>query len=630
MALFGRNDRPADTSLLEKMAGAICHRGPDGATFWSQKSAGLANQEVTEESTGNLQPPGCPAHLAVSFDGRLDNRDDLLSTCGTHLRNAEEPSDSALVVSAYQQWGEGFAHYLNGDFAVALFDSSQQMLLLSRDVMGIRPLYYWQSQQIFLAASEVKALLAHPDVNTAPDDDGLADFLLSGDAFEVHRTCFRDIYRVPPGRTVIVERARVRLFQHWDFDTSRQICYSSISDYAEELRVLFEQAVKRRLRSACPVGVLVSGGLDSSAVFCQGELLRQAGKVTAAPLVGMAMVFPEGTEADECRYLKDIEAAYNVQIGKRLFSTFQLEDACIWQTEFPRLEWDSTTALLDTFRDIGCRTVLDGVYGDQFMFSDAHLITLARGLHWRKFKREFQAQASTMKEVEPRDLLKYYGNIVLRTWIPECMKPWLRSIRYKLSSNLFPDWYTRPFQRRAFERSAWIRRPALQSEQVRECYETVLWASRLNAVEQANKLSAARGLNSAHPFLDRDLVQFMMAIPGEIVSWQGAAKGLFREAMRGVLPESIRVRDWKADFTRLNSEATLRAYSRFEEYLQPNCLAVKYGYLDGNVLVSRFAQHRAKLEGRTAIPAWRATDTAGLEIWLRLFFGKSLDRGAPQ
>jgi asparagine synthase (glutamine-hydrolysing) len=629
VALVHLDDRPADATTLGKMAQTLSHRGPDGCRIWVSGATGLACQhfKVTPESTGELRPHSCPGGLAVGIDGRLDNRDNLIAMLAPELGHVSDPSDSALVLAAYRHFGEGFATHLNGDFALAIFDTDHRKLLLARDIIGVRTLYYWQSRQTFLAASEIKAILAHPEVQVAPDDDALADFILGGDPYQTHHTCFRNVYRVALGHTMVVERERIRSLQHWDFNPAKQVRHASIEDYAEALRALFEQAVRRRLRSMFPVAVLVSGGLDSSAVLCQAEKLRQAG-APVAPAVGVSMVFPKGTVADEEHYLDDIEATYKIRIGRLPFNCFQFEDAMLWHTEVPRLQWDSTIDLVDAARDMGSRVVLDGDYGDQTMFSDAHILELARSFRWFEVRRELAARARSMRDVEASNLNGYYREVILRDFVPDELMPAARSVRRMLGRDDYPGWYTKSFQRRAFKRNRVYRRPCrgIGGKQAEACYQFVALAHRLNCVEESNKMAAARGMVSAHPFLDRDLIEFMMAIPGEIAMWQGIAKGLFRESMRGVLPENIRTRNWKSDFTSLNNSSVAKDYARFQQLIQPDCLAVRYGYVDPKGLQRRFSKHKSALDINVATPARWVTATVGLELWLKLFFPAALDR----
>jgi asparagine synthase (glutamine-hydrolysing) len=353
VALFHLDGQPADMAVLNRLVRPISHRAVDGQKLWLDGPRGLAHLHLrsTPTSCNEVQPCGCPQELAISFDGRLDNREELINRLSeSDLQNR---SDAACALVAYREFGDFFAQHLKGDFAIAIFDGAQQKLLLSRDIMGIRPLYYCQTQKTFVAASEIKSILSYPGFHTQPDDDALADLLLGGDPYEKERTCFSGISRVLQGHTVVVTPEQLRSFQHWDFDSRRQIRCASIEEYAERLRFLFAQAVQRRLRSSHPVAVMVSGGLDSSAILCQAELLKA--KADVASCVGISMTFPENTAADEKLYLDEIEESCGIAIQKRSFSQLRFVDneKAIWSSEFPQLEWNARTELKRFARQSG-------------------------------------------------------------------------------------------------------------------------------------------------------------------------------------------------------------------------------------------------------------------------------------
>ena len=197
---------------------------------------------------------------------------------------------------------------------------------------------------------------------------------------------------------------RIRESRHRDFDPEKQTRCASMEEYAEVLRGLFEQAVRRRLRpvSAAPVGALVSGGLDSSAILCQGQRLREAG-AAVAPTLGVSWVFPGGGAADEQQLLDDIEAQHRIAIHRLPFSTMRLldEERWLWAPEFPRLRWESEAACLESMRAQGCSTVLDGYFGDQMMSSDAPLFEHVRGFRLSKMQRECGALSRSMRDSPP-------------------------------------------------------------------------------------------------------------------------------------------------------------------------------------------------------------------------------------
>ena len=625
VALFHRDGRPAEPACLDRLVDPIRHRAVDGLKILCQGSTALAHLHLraTPTSCNELQPAGLPREFAISFDGRLDNREELISKLpGTSAHDLQNLSDAACALAAYREFGESFAAQLKGDFAIAIADVAQQKLLLARDIMGIRPLYYAETQKTFLAASEIKSILAFPGFQIQPDDDALADLLVAGDPYEKERTCFAGISRVLPGHTVIVTPESVRSFQHWDFDTTRQIRCASFEEYAERLRALFAQAVRRRLRSSRPVAVMVSGGLDSSAILCQAHLLKKAG-ADVAPATGIAMTFPEGTDADEKRYLDDIASLYKLRIQKLAFSQLRFAEVerVIWNSELPELHWDATSELLRAIAQTGCRVVLNGYYGDQMLANPAYMVDLARAFRWLELRRDFREWGRWMAEVDPAVMRQELRWIVARGLVPY---PMVRTVRrfMGITESRYPLWYAQPFRKRAFRRYASSRqvRRRFSGYYAETCHDFLTARPRLNTVEIDSKIAAAQGLEESYPFMDSDLIEFLLAIPGKVVNWKGVPKGLFREAMKGVLPESIRLRNWKGDFTALSNDAVASDYEKFQKYLGPNSSAVVNGYVEPRGVRSAFPNK--KFDRNDRLPAVQVLAAVALEVWLQTFVGK--------
>lgn len=608
--------------MLDRLVQPIRHCAVDGMKTWCHGSAALAHLHLqsTPTSCDEVQPAGSPEGWAISFDGRLDNREDIIPEMPeTSARDLANLSDAALALSAYREFGESFAVHLKGDFAIAIFDGPHQKLLLTRDIMGIRPLYYAETRNTFLAASEVKSILAYPGFQIRPDDDALADLLLAGDPYERERTCFAGVSRVLPGHTVVVTPEKVHSFQHWDFDTTRQIRCASFEEYAERLRALFEQAVRRRLRSSRPVAVMVSGGLDSSAILCQAHLLKNAG-AGVAPAIGIAMTFPGNSDADERRYLEDIESLYKLGIRKLAFSRLQFieVESPVWNSEMPQLSWDATSELMRVAAESGCRVVLNGYYGDQMLANSGYLVDLARGFRWLQLMREFGEWGRWMAEVDPAILRQELGWILSRGLVPY---PLVRTVRRFMgtSESRHPLWYAQPFRERAFRRYLASRKIPrhFSSYYAETCYDFLNARIRLNTVEMDSKMGAAQALEESYPFMDSDLIEFLLAIPGDIVSRNGVPKGLFREAMKGVLPESIRLRNWKGDFTALNNDAVASHCDKFQKYLGPNSSVVTHGYVDQKNVQKEFPNQEFDRNDR--LPAVQVAAVVALEMWLQAF-----------
>jgi len=626
VALMNRNGRPADAETLRRLVAPLRVRGSDGPRLRLSGAAGLAYQCLrTSAGPDEMQPAELGAALSICFDGRLDNRAELIREFDSEL-TAEPASlpDAFFALACYRRFGDPFAAKLNGDFALALFDAHRQQMVLARDVMGVRPLYYWLSGDHLVAASEIKALLAHPAVDAQPDENALADRLVGGDPNELRLTQFLGVRRVLPGYSVIVGREGIRELQHWDFDPTRQVRCGSAAEYAEGLRGLFEQAVRRRLRAPGAVGVSVSGGLDSSGILCQAELLARAG--TANPAIhGLSQLYPAGSPADESKYLADIESQYGLAIHRLAASPMRYMADTDWirTIEFPVLPNSSFPDFLEAARNSSCATILNGYFGDQILGSDARLFELLRSFRWLSARKALAAFYRSYADSDPRLLRKELSRFFIRDLVPDgWMKPF-RFARRMFSGNRAPGWYSRSLRDLAYRRSQQQRRPAgpFAGKQAELCYVEAHAAHVGRLLELCNKMAASYGMDMAFPFADRELIAFVMAIPAEIVTLDGVYKGLYREAMRGILPESIRLRYTKADFTQVECDAAAGlGATGFDDKLGPDARSVKLGWVDGANLRRSLSRARAGLTGKTLWPAVQLNELLALELWLQTFF----------
>lgn len=554
------------------------------------------------------------ASSALCFDGRLDNREDLIRLCPAAVADAAGAvSDAALVLAAYERFGDGFASQLNGDFAVALIDSRRQQLLLARDVMAARALYYCPVPGAVLFASDIKSLLADPRVTAAPDEDGLADLVLNNWCDD-HRTCFKGIYSVPPGHLVVASRDGIAIRPHWTFDPFREIRYGSFEEYRDCFRSLFEQSVRRRLQSDHPVAVTVSGGVDSSAIFCQAATLIRRESLPVR-LHGISMTFAAGTAADEQAFLDDIERTYDTRIARVPVTHLDFvtnADAVVRQLEAPQLVPQTQAEISKTARSAGCRVLLHGFFGDQMLCDRGYLVDLARQGRWLKVRHDLQAFAAWMTDEEPGTFAREFRSRVIRALPPRWLYSMVKRVADRRdSATEYSPVFTKAFRERAHARASAraLASGRFTTAHAKEYYRHATAGHYVRNVRLEGGIGAMHDVDVRFPFRDRDLVAFLMAIPGEIVNWQGVPKGLLRQALTGVLPDAVRDRRWKADFTELNERAVRNAAAQLGQFVPANSLAVRAGLVDGEVL------------GTAEGIDWRLPNPIGLEIWLRSFFG---------
>ena len=621
--IFCPDGQPVDPQLLTRMTDALAHRGGDGAGHWIDGSIALGHRllHTTPESLHETQPFVSPdGNLVMVCDGRIDNREDLKAALGSTLRT---DTDVELIANAYRQWGVDCPAHLIGDFAFAVYDSSRRRLLLARDAIGVRPLYYCRAQDVVLIASEIKALLAHPDVTPRPNDELLADFLLDR-VYDQELTFFAGVFSVPPASRLLISPNGVAKHRYWDFDPAARIRLDSFQDYADAFRHVFAQAVQRRLRSRHPVAVSVSGGLDSSSIFCLAKTLIDSQQVCVPSLIGVSYVSQAGSPSDEASFLLDIERHHAVSIDRVPIGPTGLLDGAkqsIWHIESPFMDeqWESTHVFLQHVRGRGARVILTGHWGDQVLFSQAYMVDQCRRFRWKTIRTHLKTFRQWMTDTDPRWFRDRFLKDLAKFHLPAPLFLWLRWLYYQPRQNRL--WYTDAFGRRTFQHQ-WKKRPlgrSLPTAHAQSLYEEVRLGYPALCLEWQNKVAAMHGLEVAFPFMDRDLLSFLMAIPGEMQTHHGVPKALLREAMRGTLPEPIVQRRWKADFTSLVNEGITREYAQLIHYLESGKRAVEFGYVDWRALTQRLDALRTGLAGSTGESAWALSDLLGLEVWLEMF-----------
>jgi asparagine synthase (glutamine-hydrolysing) len=623
LGIWNLDGRPLEEARVRDLSSVLAHRGRDGDGVWVRGAVGLACRlhRVTPEALRENQPLLHPSGAVVVFDGRLDDRDELLSRLLPSSRVSADSPDPALVLAAYEAFGNGFAERLTGDFALGLFDPARQQLLLARDAIGIRPLYYCRTGETFLFASEIKALLAHSRVPRGLNDDFLADFFLGTVRNTAGETFFAAVSTLLPGHVAVLTPRGFAARRYWDFDPCRQTRLGSFPEYAEAFRHHFERAVKRRIRSAHPVAVSVSGGLDSSSIFCLAETLARWTPGRYPPIRGVSYISPAGTPADEAAFLKEIERDYDVEIERiplRPLGLLNGSRDAVWHVEAPFLDeqWNTTSAFLDAVHRGGARVVLTGHWGDQMLFDQAYLVDLVRGLAWGRAREHLAEYSRWLTDGDPRWFRRRFVLDLVKHSVPRSAIPALRRLRRQ------PDrpWYADALRERARCRESRLDTiPAFATAHARSLYEQARSSYHILCMEWNNKVAAMHGLEMTFPFLDRDLLSFLLGIPGEMQTWNGVPKALLRAGLRDVLPEAIALRRWKADFTDLVNEGMERDFAEAARLLQSPGMAVRLGYVREDVIRTDLERLRERLTGPTAEAAWNLSDLLGLEFFLQVF-----------
>ncbi|MCA9969999.1 MAG: lasso peptide isopeptide bond-forming cyclase, partial [Anaerolineales bacterium] len=543
---------------------------------------------------------------------------------------------------------------LVGAYAFAVWDAPRRALLLARDHVGLRPLYYHLTPQRLLFASEIKGLLAAPDVPRRLNALQVGYFL-SVYVGDNRLTFYEDIVRLAPAHTLQVTAAGEEARRYWALDPTQALRLSD-AEAAEAFRAQFMEAVQARLRSAFPAAVLLSGGLDSSSVAVAAQALQaQAGQL---PLATVSATYPRVTAADESAYIDAVLATGQFtshRVAMDAVSPLGDAERVQWLGDEPVMSPTFYIAwnLMRAAAQQGARVVLDGVDGDTTVsHGNAYLAELARAGRWADFAREAQALAGHEGLAPVAQSIHQYGLPYLR----ELARDWRwgafrrgvdglathlavprgylwrnYGLRSAVPPGLLQAW------RRARGKTAVARpaRPTLVradfarqhglAERMAEP-ETAVASARADhfvtlssnllpsAFELADRAATAFGVESRHPFADRRLMALCLALPGEQKLRDGWVRYVLRQAMAGLLPDVVR---WRGGKTR-NSPAFTDSLIRFEQARLDAMLQTPpeelRPFVDMAALAEMYRRYRRHADPQDEMLVWQA---ATLAMWLQ-------------
>jgi asparagine synthase (glutamine-hydrolysing) len=266
---FNFDSAPADTRLLAGMIGAVRHRGPDDCGIATDGFVGLghARLSIIDVQGGHQPMHSSDGNLTITFNGEIFNYLELRAQLESRGHSFRTRSDTEVILHLYEEEGEQCVHKFNGQWAFAIWDRKRQRLFLSRDRLGVRPLFYTHTPRGFLFASEIKALMQHPSVSREIDLQALDQVFTFWSPLPP-RTLFKNIFQLPPGSSLTVDQHGLRVNQYWSisYPAADEAFSCDEENLASQLLDLLVDATRVRLRSDVPVGAYLSGGVDSTAI----------------------------------------------------------------------------------------------------------------------------------------------------------------------------------------------------------------------------------------------------------------------------------------------------------------------------------------------------------------------------
>lgn len=625
--------RPGAGSVRSILAAAASHRGPDGIRSWEGADASLAHLalNVTPEDMQGEQPV-VNEELILVADARIDNRDELWARLGGR-RSRGCTTDADLILAAYRRWGDQCAQHLIGDFAFAIWNDEEKSLFAARDPMAMRAFYYRSEPDRFLFASEIQQLLDAPAVPVRINEAMVAAFL-AGRMIELEHTFYEGISALPPGHALRVGREGARTWRYWDVDPDRRITYDDEQDYIDHFRQLFERAVGDRLRSVKPVGLYLSGGLDSASVAAMGGWLHQNDPASdLAPLRTYSWAFSSLRQCDERGISDHIRRAYalpSTPIDVERIPLLNPSPAGRPDRDGPFM--GAFQALLHAgaaaAREEGVGCMMTGHRGDlmagEYIYDYAEQALEGRWAHlWADLRAHRNYTGESVASLGRRHLL---APLQQQIWprsrwpnVRKTVRAWKHTLRPPVSP--YPAWVTPALAHHADTHSLFPPDvpPRIQGPARRRRYAAATMPIHMHVATWFERLCAQNGLSYADPWSDRRLLSFVMAVPPGVLCRAGQNKRITREAMRSIMPEAARRGAGKTDPNPLYQRSLKEHRKDLIEAVLCDPMSEDFGYVDAPALRAYYQRYR----NGTVEEDSRFWHALTLELWLRTYFSQS-------
>jgi asparagine synthase (glutamine-hydrolysing) len=534
------------------------------------------------------------ANKVLHFDGRLDNRSDLLP----RFSLKGDTSNAAIARATYERSGTaGFVHLI-GDWSLVIRDHANRLTVLASDFAGVRPLYYHVHEGRVQWSNRLQTLVEETGI-TDLDEQYIAAFLTVGGC--ANRTPYKGIYSVPPGHAVCVSSQGTSMSRFWSMPIGDTIRYKNEHRYDEELRALFREAVAVRLQTESPVLAELSGGLDSSSIVCMANHLVRSGDVKASRLEAVSFTWQNSLDEP---FIREVESYCGIEATRISTRDVPLLTEAQVSGPTPAAFKTLMTSVATTARQLGAKTILTGQNGDLMTgnwFDDS--LQVAASL------RRFQLRRAFGEALEWSKILR----------LPVYRILW-HAAQAALPSSLTPAAiYTTgdgSYAPKSVETSLTLSEPANffstdwlhAAPERRKYFYSLAMALELRTLQPPEPL---QHLDYTHPFAHRPLVEFLMTVPTDVLCRPGEPRRLMRSAFSDLWPHKLRERRSKGSFNAPWQAAT-RPLAR--ALLQAKTLhSVERGFVDRASVRSRLERLCLGLDCNES----QLRQIILLELWLR-------------
>ncbi|MDD3905515.1 MAG: asparagine synthase (glutamine-hydrolyzing) [Candidatus Omnitrophica bacterium] len=618
--IFNINGMNIEAPALRRMNAALSHRGPDDEGYFTDRDIGLGHKRLSiiDLSSAARQPISNEnGTMWLVYNGEIYNYPELVHDLKNLGHKFKSHSDAEVVLHAYEEWGASALDKFRGMWAFALWDSDKRELFCCRDRFGIKPFYYYLDKDKFVFASEIKAILEHGTIEKSPNLETVHRYLVRGYGYTdtSDETFFSNIRQLKPGCYLSVSRSGASECSYWRLSPHK---YSEPADFGkikEKFLSLLEESTRLSLRSDVPVGIALSGGIDSSSI----AVIMSAS--TKCRIESFSACFDE-EGCDERAFINEIlkdEKFIPNFVYPQAFSFADELEKIVWHQDEPYSSPSifSHWEVMKKAKEKGIKVLITGQGGDELLggynkFYPYYFLDLLTNAGAGPFLKGLSG-LDPITGYTKRSIIAAMIKIFSSSVVPDGLKRIARSVcASKRPAFLRKDFFETGFDKTK-DRTGGVRYGSFLNQ---ELYDSTIVSPLPSLLHIDDRNSMAHSVESRPPFLDHKLAEFVFSLSYDVKISGGVTKYLLRESLSGSLPEKIRTRRDKMGFVTpvgiwFKGKLKDRVMS-----MPDSSVIEKWKIFDKNGMRKVIDEHMSgKADRSFTIWSW-----VNLEIWLNTFF----------
>jgi asparagine synthase (glutamine-hydrolysing) len=540
-ALFGvvsKRGKP-DPLSLQKIKHTIKHRNVDGAGFWEDEWAALGFMKMAVYPRQlNEHLPLQEQDVVITADARIDNRDQLLALLRLNKKQWDDAPDSTLILKAYLHWGEKCVEHLDGEYAFAIWNKVTRKLFMATDHIGYRPVYYYNGPDEFVFCSESKGVIAAKPTPHYFNNDSLIEYHFGRNSPETYT---REVFLLCGATVLTFADDKLEVKKYWEPGPTGKYAFKKDEEWTDCLRDLLFKAIEKRFNPEAPVGITLSGGLDSTSIACiLSEFLQKKNK----PLYAFSSVLPKGykgVERDERKFIEFVNQKcpniVQMYIEAPGAGPFQNVDTAFFNDErLPNYFHYMDNAILEAAKEKNVRTLFSGYGGDLWVSWKGNSV-----IHQLIAKGHLHEAIHIIYQMS-----RYEKKVLLSTFVREVFRyqqPY-RKVRSMFRNQLI-NWQVYTILKNSFTSNYYAHTdPSMESDNRRYMTELISGGRMGSTMGLFINRAAGYQIQSCDPMFDRHINEFMFEVPIHLFVKNGVKRALLRNAMHNIIPPEIQ---WRRD-----------------------------------------------------------------------------------